>query len=165
MFERLCNYNTQRTNELLDHAGQLTDEQLNAPQENGHESLAQTLTHMLQTEWSWSYGVREHGYPTDNWPPFNEFPGIDALRERHEQETALFKEYLSSLSDADFDERFEIGGPGGNSYPFITWEVLMHRLLHSAQHRSEIAWMLTGFGHSPGDTDYLFYFWEHPLDA
>lgn len=165
MFERLFDYNTRRDEQLLDLAEQLDDEQLHAPQENGHQSLAQTLIHFLLTEWSWSYGLREHKYPTENWPPFTEFPGFDALRARHEQETALFNEYLEGLNDADFEERFEIGAPDGNAYPFITWEVLMHRLLHSAQHRSEIAVMLTEFGRSPGDIDYLFYTWQHPLET
>lgn len=163
-FERLFAYNTARDNQLMDLAEQLSDEQLHAPQENGHKSVAETLRHFLINEWFWSHVLRERQPPTDEFLQFAEFPGFDALRERHEQETALFKEYLAGLSEEMVDERLEVFDPSnGNTYPFNVWDVLMHRLLHSAQHRSELAFMLTEFGHSPGDTDYLDYAEEHWL--
>lgn len=163
MFQRLFDYNTEKDRQIIDLAEQLTDEQLSAPQPNGHQSLAQTLLHLATVEWSWSFGIRERYRPTENWPPFQEFPGFEALRERHEQETTLFRDYLDSLSDEDFDTAFSMVRNTGESMSFIPWELMMHRLLHSAQHRAELGVMLTEFGQSPGDTDYLFYMFEHPL--
>jgi uncharacterized damage-inducible protein DinB len=37
------------------------------------------------------------------------------------------------------------------------WQILVHILYHSAQHRSEMAEMLTRYGQSPGDLDFVFY--------
>jgi uncharacterized damage-inducible protein DinB len=37
---------------------------------------------------------------------------------------------------------------------------ITHLMLHGMQHRSELALMLTGFGHSPGDIDLVFYLME-----
>jgi uncharacterized damage-inducible protein DinB len=39
--------------------------------------------------------------------------------------------------------------------------LLVHPVMHGAQHRSEAAQMLTEFGHSPGDYDLVYYLVEH----
>ena len=44
------------------------------------------------------------------------------------------------------------------------WGMMEHVLNHGTQHRAEVAAMLTGFGHSPGDLDLLFYL-ARPADA
>ena len=36
--------------------------------------------------------------------------------------------------------------------------MMLHVANHGTQHRSEVAAMLTGFGHSPGDLDVLGFF-------
>lgn len=159
MFKRLYDYNSEKDRQLIDLAEQLTEEQLHAPQQNGHQSVAQTLLHHVTVDWSWSVGIREHYRPTENWPPFTEFPGFAALVERHEQETKLFSDYLDGLSEEDFDKVFSVG----EGLELVPWDIMMHLLLHGAQHRAELGFMLTEFGHSPGDTDYLFYMFEHPL--
>jgi uncharacterized damage-inducible protein DinB len=40
------------------------------------------------------------------------------------------------------------------------WRPVFHQFNHSTAHRSEAAVMLTNFGHSPGDLDYVIYLAE-----
>ena len=45
----------------------------------------------------------------------------------------------------------------GNASDLILWQIMLHQANHATQHRSEVAVMLTQFGHSPGDLDVLDY--------
>ncbi len=41
------------------------------------------------------------------------------------------------------------------AYPL--WQLMLQQVNHATQHRSEAAVMLTQFGHSPGDLDFIIY--------
>jgi len=43
----------------------------------------------------------------------------------------------------------------GSSNKRIRWEMLLHAINHSTQHRSEVAMMLTKLGHSQGNMEIL----------
>jgi uncharacterized damage-inducible protein DinB len=45
------------------------------------------------------------------------------------------------------------GKPQGSTL----WRALMHLVLHSVQFRGEAGVVLAGFGHSPGDLDFILY--------
>jgi len=48
----------------------------------------------------------------------------------------------------------------GEPFQNIHWHLMVHLVNHGTQHRSEAAVMLTDFGHSPGDIDFLFFLGE-----
>lgn len=50
-----------------------------------------------------------------------------------------------------------------NAYPL--WQILVHQVIHATQHRSEVAGMLTQFGHSPGWLDFLIFFDSNQVTA
>jgi len=55
--------------------------------------------------------------------------------------------------------------PRGDSFSPAVHEALSQLAGHSAQHRSELALMVSGLGHSPGDFDLLSFLPETAEDA
>ena len=49
---------------------------------------------------------------------------------------------------------------GGEARKNILWHLMVHLVNHGTQHRSEAAAILTSFGHSPGDIDFIVYLRE-----
>ncbi|MER3418993.1 MAG: hypothetical protein C4290_00025, partial [Chloroflexota bacterium] len=45
------------------------------------------------------------------------------------------------------------------------WQLLLHQANHATQHRSEVAYLLTQMGHSPGDLDLLAYLLQGGADG
>jgi uncharacterized damage-inducible protein DinB len=87
----------------------------------------------------------------------DELGTVETLREFSEAEAELMGILLNDWSDDSFDEEVLVTRWDGKTYPLVRWQMLQHLLLHSMQHRSEAALMLTDYGHSPGDIDFLFF--------
>lgn len=65
--------------------------------------------------------------------------------------------YLALLQEADLAAQLTIKRWDGVELDMIRWHMLSHLLMHSMQHRSEAAVLLTQYGRSPGDIDFLFF--------
>ncbi len=70
------------------------------------------------------------------------------------------KAYLETLQDNDLFKTVRYATMKGEPYENMLWHLLVHVVNHGTQSRSEAAVVLTGYGHSPGDLDMLFYFRE-----
>ena len=147
-------YNEWCNKRILDAAAKLSAEQLAAPNDFGWNSIFGTLVHILDAEYYWRVFLQE-SQETD-WIEASDFEDIAALRARWELEHRALEAYIASLSDADIASafHFDVEGKAGQR---PLWHFLQHVLNHSAQHRSECAALLTGFGHSPGDMDLLVF--------
>ncbi len=69
-----------------------------------------------------------------------------------------FGAYLSGLDEAESERQFTVSFPNGVSFSPRVHQVLSQLTVHLAQHRSELALIVTGLGHSPGELnlwDYL----------
>ena len=157
LFLKLLDYNEQATGRILDSAAKLTAEQFRAPTGQSHGSLQALLIHTLRTEWLWRKltSADQGGEP----PPFSveRFPDAAALKEAWTNENLQMCAFLESLDDDQFNSPVPVTDRHGNVSQMIPWQMLMHRFLHSMQHRTEAAAILTGYGFSPGDLDFIFF--------
>lgn len=155
MLTTMFAYNDAMNAHLLDCATRVSDAQLDAPADFGRGSLRQTLLHMLGVEWAWGTGSRTRTSPT-TMPAVMQNPTLPALRVFAQEEAATMRTFLDGLSDDDLRESFDMERQGRTTR-FTLWQTLVHRAYHSAQHRSEVAALLTQYGQSPGDMDFLFF--------
>ncbi len=123
-----------------------------------HGSLRGTLVHALSAQWIWR--SRCQGNSPQSVLPEADFPTLDALRARWEDETQAMRSYLAGLSDADLGQTIHYTSTRGQPYENTLWHILLHVVNHTTQHRSEAAMLLTEWGHSPGDLDLIMFLRE-----
>lgn len=152
----MFDYNAAMNARMLDRAAQLGDEQLDAPEEYSRGGLRGTLWHTLIVEYGWRnqcQGVDVRQQP----PPVEPTAPVAAFRTFQREEAAQARALLDGMSDDDLAAVVTLKMRDGQEQTLARWQILLHILYHSAQHRSEMAELLTRYGQSPGDTDFLFY--------
>lgn len=156
MLLRMYEYDHQINSLLLDCAAKVTPEQWDAPHEYGQGSLHQIMYHLLRVEQGWLYLCQHHERIKDR-PSIEALPTVESLRAYSEEIYATTRVFLEGLSEEDIASSFTIREPDGEEDTAVMWHILTHVLYHSAQHRSEIAALLTSYDQSPGDLDFLYF--------
>jgi uncharacterized damage-inducible protein DinB len=151
-------YNAWANARILDAAAQVTSEQFLAPASYSHGGLRSTLTHILFAEWIWRKRW-EGKSPSEGFTP-EDFPTFEALRECWQAEEKVLMEFVENLSDEALERIVVYKTTSGKSRQNPLWHLMLHLVNHGTQHRSEAAVMLTDFGHSPGDIDFIKYLRE-----
>lgn len=154
--QTLFDYNRHANRIILKQAENLTEGQLNAAAKNINRSLYDLLFHMMRTEWVWRT-MAQTGRRPEQMPEIENFTKLSTIRGFWEEEEQIMQDYLLGVTDAELEEEVELVRPGGEKNRFPRWGMLMHLLMHSMQHRSEAAGILTGYGHSPGDLDLIYF--------
>ncbi len=161
MFATEFAYNAARNQRILAHAADCTEEQLDTETGYGLGSLRATLVHLLIVEYGWRSALA--GTPADRSnPPLTPTASIADMQAFQQEDAETARAYVESLSDDDLAGTVTLQRGAGQSYDFARWTVLQHILFHSAQHRSEAAELLTRYGHSPGDTDFIYFITRGP---
>jgi uncharacterized damage-inducible protein DinB len=156
MILSLCEYNYWANHCVLDKADELEPDLWGAPVEVSFGSLRETLVHVLSTEWIWRRRIQEGVSPT-GFPMEITFPMVETLRGFWMEEENRMRAYLASLSNVDLNRTIRYKNTKGVPYENPMWEILLHLVNHGTQFRSEAAVVLTQFGLSPGDLDYIFF--------
>lgn len=159
MIATLYEYNCRANERILAQAESLSADQLMAASSRSHGSLHGLLYHMARTEWLWRNLAETRRLPGPP-PAISDFPDVAALRAFWQAEQQAMRSFLAGLSQDDLSQVLELADPRGGTQTFIRWQLLMHLLLHSMQHRSEAATVLTELGRSPGDLDFIFFAME-----
>ncbi len=148
----LYDYNQWAAKLILAMSAQLSAEQYLKPISYGRGSLCHILVHTLDTEWGWRM-LYQYGKHTPDMDAAA-FPTVEALAERWREEEADMRAYLAGLRDEDLTQvvRYTVNDVVRE---WILWHILMHVLNHGMQHRSEAAMILSGYGQSPGDLDFM----------
>lgn len=150
-------YNAWANGRLLDEAAKLSEEEWTGKLDAAGNSLHEILAHLLRTERVWRL-LSAHGrIERDALPSAEELATVDSLRVLNASENELMLILLNDWSTEAFSEVEQVTRWDGQVVPLVRWHMLQHMLLHSMQHRSEAALLLTAHGRSPGDLDFIFF--------
>lgn len=157
MVATMFDYNAATNVRLLQCAAKVSDEQLDTPTGYSIGSLRQTLWHTVIVEAGWGRFCRDIEVDRTKPPPVEPTAAIVTFQAFQSEESAQMRSFLDGLNDEDLRATLTRKYSNGPDRRFIRWQVLVHILYHSAQHRSEMAELLTRYGQSPGDTDFILY--------
>jgi uncharacterized damage-inducible protein DinB len=154
----LYRYNAWANARILNAAAQVTAEQFLAPASFSHGGLRTTLVHTLSAEWIWRQ--RWEGRSPTELLLIENFPTFESLRNRWGEEEKALISFVDNLSEAALNSPLHYRTTSGRPYENTLWHLMVHLVNHGTQHRSEAAAMLTGFGCSPGDLDFIMFLRE-----
>lgn len=154
----LFDYNYWVSQRILEAAAGLSPEQFTADADVSHGSLRGTLVHALSAEWAWRQ--RCEGSSPRGLLSEDDFPDLESLTRRSREEEKAMRSYLAGLADEDLTSIIRYSRTEGTWIETPLWQILLHVINHGTQSRSEAAIILTQFGHSPGDLDYMIFLRE-----
>jgi uncharacterized damage-inducible protein DinB len=149
--KKLYDYNGWANERLWQAVAGLSMEQLNIDMHNGIGSIFITLIHLVGATWIWR-SRWEGGMPT-HMLPLEDFPTLQSIRKRWQEEEGHIQRFLTSLDDENLTREVQYIRPMAPGRVFIMplWISMLHLINHQTQHRSEIAMQLTAMNHSPGE--------------
>lgn len=148
-------YSAWANNRILDTAAHLTHEEFVVEVGTSFASVRDTLVHTLSAQRYWLSQFQKQE-PTRRLVG-TDFADVAAIRALWQETEGQTQAFLDGLDDAALEEIIPTTDRTGRVYPYKLWQIMTHQANHATQHRSEVAVMLTQFGHSPGDLDYLDY--------
>jgi uncharacterized damage-inducible protein DinB len=153
-------YNDWANGRILAAAALLTPEQFLAPTALSWGSVRDVLVHTYGAEWIWRRRV-QFGESPNALPGPQAFPTYASLVEAWQTEAAAMHSYVVGLSDATTNATVVYHNTRGQPFEALRWQILAHVVNHGTQHRAEVAHVLTGYGHSPGDMDLILFLREN----
>lgn len=156
LLQTLFDYNRWATSKVLNLVQELPDSTLDEATKHSHNTIRELLFHMVRAEWIWRNLVEfgEIGMPL---PQLHDFHSLALIISLWEIENDNIEIFLDAQDDQSLDEIVTIKNPRVGEEHLSRAQMLMHLLLHSMQHRTEVAAILTARGHSPGDIDFIFF--------
>lgn len=150
----LYDYNAWANTRILDTAERLKLQQFITPA-NGGEAIRDILVHTASAHWIWLERWRGTS-PSGMWNPAD-FPYVATLRARWAEVEEETRRFIAELDEADLGRIISYVNTRGQTWSYPLWQMLLHQANHATQHRSEAALLMTRFGCSPGDLDFLVY--------
>jgi uncharacterized damage-inducible protein DinB len=151
----LFDYNVWANKRILAAAAGISQQEYTAPAAYGYGSLRGVLFHTFEAEYFWRV-LCQYGDFDEELLEVN-FPTLDDLLTRWQEEEAARGDYLAALSDADLTNLVRYTTNSGIQRERLLWHCFFHMVNHGMQHRSEAAAILTNYGRSPGDLDFTLF--------
>ncbi|MEP7133512.1 MAG: DinB family protein [Chloroflexota bacterium] len=153
----LLGYNYWATNLILDATSKVAPAQFIASvsPDPGWGSLRGILVHTLDTEIGWRQNVQKLELSPDLVE--QDFPDILTLKSRWATERENWFSFCKSLDRQALNAPYAYQSGDGSIRKRLVWQTIVHVVNHGTQHRSEAAYLLTGYGNSPGDLDFNLY--------
>jgi uncharacterized damage-inducible protein DinB len=153
----LLEYSYWVTGKILDVANHVSRAQLleSVTPNPGHGSLRGILVHTLDVEIGWRQVLQQLPLTPDLVE--QDFPDIASIRTRWAVERGNWVTYCRNLADLALNAPYSYQLDNGPVRTRLVWQTIVHVIDHDIQHQSEAAFLLTGYGHSPGDLDFDHY--------
>ena len=150
----LCEYSAWATERIFAQAAALTPEQYTTPPNATMPSVRHILVHTLgaQTLWLTRFRTGSSAITISE----SDFPDLSTLRQAWEKQQQAMRAYLDTLTDEILAQPFRFERRGV-PMEMVLWQVFFQLINHGTQHRSEVAAIVTEYGHSPGDLDFMFF--------
>lgn len=150
----LFDYDAWATERILIQAAKLLPEQFAASPGANNSSVRQILAHTLVAQLLWRTRFETGTSNIDS--KADDALTADALRQWWAEERQAMRAHLATLTDDDLDRPFRFERRGEMA-ELTRWHILFQLINHGTQHRSEVAALLTDYGHSPGDLDFFLF--------
>ena len=147
----LYEYGAWANERLLARAALLSDTQLREKRSEGAQPILESFVHLQSADRRWFARWQEMPLPAGLTPV--DLPTIAAVRSAGEDLALARRGYIDGLDDAALAAPIR-WRDDSETRTLLRWQALVQCANHGTQHRSEIAAMLTDFGHSPGDLDF-----------
>ena len=153
----LVDYNFWATNLILQATSKVSTDQFIArvSPDPGWGSLRGILVHILDVEISWRQIVQKLELSPDLVE--QDFPDIFTLKMRWAAERENWFSFCKSFDSQALNASYTYQFDNGPIRTRLVWQTIVHVVNHGTQHRSEAAYLLTGYGYSPGDIDFNLY--------
>lgn len=160
----MCDYNDWAETRLLAACAKVSPEQYSAPGSYGPGGLRATMVHILDNLWQQRITLQGfYAEPLANEAAYDAtelheeaLPTFEMLQERWLIERQELRAYLDNLTEATLNSTIRYVIPGAVRER-VVWHVLVDLILHATQHRSEAAALLTAYGQSPCDFDFILF--------
>jgi len=139
---------------ICEQAAHLTHEQFDEQTRFPIHTVKETLVHTMSADQI--YRQRLMGQPRTEVEK-EEFADLTAIQDYWKAEESRMRAYLASVSDEKWLEKFRYTTSRGDEFERVRLHMVTQLFFHGAQHRSELAQMVTEFGFSPGDIDFTIY--------
>lgn len=140
---------------IMERAARLSADDYRQNPGYGHGSVHELLFHLLRTDQSWRMALQTGKQLAAI--KAQDYPDLGALQAGFEDEEQAWQALLDELAAEQIEGDIELTSWRGDRYTFPRWRILQHLVLHGMQHHTELAQLLTAYGHSPGDIDFIFY--------
>lgn len=153
--QTLYAYSTWANGRIFEAAARLTPAQFRADGGASFGSARDTLVHLVSAQRVWF--ARCRNLPALPALQPGEYPDAATVRSVWNEVDGEMCAYVAGLDEDALAGIVRYVNSAGalNAYPL--WQVLFHQANHAAQHRAEVAMLLTAFDCSPGGLDFLYY--------
>jgi len=151
----LYGYSAWANQRVLEKTAELSEHQFLEDAGPNHGSLRYTFVHTMSGQWIWL--ERWQGTSPPAMMNDEDFPDLSSVRARWAEIENDTSRYLDRLEPDQLDNVISYTTTGGTPGAYPLWHLIVQQVNHQTQHRSEAAVMLTNFGHSPGDLDFVVY--------
>lgn len=154
--QTIYRYNAWANERILNASQSLSSDQFMASVGASFPSVRDTLVHTMGGQWVWL--SRWQGSSPGALPGPADFPDLKSIREAWQEIETGTRTFVDHLGPGQLPATVAYVDTRGEPHAFPLWQLMVHQVNHATQHRSEIAAMLTSFGHSPGGMDMLLYY-------